>query len=92
MTTYKLLIAGFLCFSVILLSACGTTAELESEGGAVLVEQPFASVERDVPTVGSRIKNYEPPEDAAVPVRVFDREDMRRTGSRSVGGFLGGVN
>ena len=69
--------------SVVLLTACATTDESD-----VLYEP----VEVEKPTVGSRIKDLNEAEDGAVPVRVFSREDIRRSGFRSVGGFLGGPN
>ena len=68
---------------VVLLTACATTEESDILYGPVEVEKP---------TVGSRIKELNEAEDGAVPVRVFSREDMRRSGARSIGGFLGGPN
>lgn len=85
---------------MLMLTACGTTPtedRLSDSGsqevlGAADTRLVYAEVEEDT-VVGSRIKQTGGEvEDSATPVRVYDRDDMRRNGARSVGGFLGGIN
>lgn len=69
---------------LLIVSGCGNTP---ATGDLYDAEEMKESI------VGSRVK-MEPRnvEDGATPVRVYSREEMRRNGSRSVGGFLGGNN
>jgi hypothetical protein len=69
--------------SLLLLGGCATTTD-----DGVLYSY---GTKGEKTVVGSRIpRSADDAEDGATPVRVYDREGMKRTGARSVGGFIGG--
>ncbi|MEL7184922.1 MAG: hypothetical protein AAFN50_00630 [Pseudomonadota bacterium] len=70
--------------SLLLLAGCAT-----NDDGVLYSYGP----DSEGTVVGSRIRrSADDAEDGATPVRVYDRENMKRTGARSVGGFVGSGN
>ncbi|MCG8371340.1 MAG: hypothetical protein MJA32_12615 [Proteobacteria bacterium] len=76
-----LIAAAVGCLLLLSMTGCATT-----EDGKL-----YSYGEQGEVIVGSRIRRTaEQAEDGATPVRVFNRDEMKRTGARSVGGFVGG--
>ena len=86
MTHIRSMSAVALGCAAILLSGCATTPETDYW----VEEGDFPPKTAEDPVVGTRIGSTNDAENGAKPVRVYSREEMRKNGSRSVGGFLGG--